>query len=78
MFGTAIAYRTYIASLLTFILQLDSLPSTWVEEEARALERLVPGLRHWSAVRDLHCLGERGFPRRSGTSPPCRSRSRCG
>jgi exonuclease III len=53
---TSIAYNTYIASLLGFLLQLELLPEEWHSVEAAALRRLVPGPARWILPADLHAL----------------------
>ena len=62
LFGSATAYKTYVISLLTFVLQLDALPVQWPAAEERALRALVPGLGQWAGVPDLHQLARLGFP----------------
>ena len=53
---TTVAYNVYVASLLTFLLQLEVLPEDWEHTEAAALRRLVPGPAHWVLPADLRAL----------------------
>ena len=56
LFFTTVAYNVYVASLLGFILQLDTLPSEWPQREAATLRELVPGPYRWINSQDLHGL----------------------
>ncbi len=47
-----------MASLLTFLLQLGLLPSSWPNTEAAIFRKLVPGPGGWIRLRDAHGLGE--------------------
>jgi hypothetical protein len=60
---TSVAYNVYIASLLGFLLQLETLPDAWSSVEAAALRRLVPGPAKWILPTDLHALrSHHGLP----------------
>lgn len=53
---TTLAYNVYVASVPTFLLQLDRLPSGWRQAEAAAFRRLAPGPGAWVLPKDLHSL----------------------
>ena len=53
---TTVAYNVYIASLLSFLLQLEVVPVAFRALEASALRRLVPGPAQWILPADLHAL----------------------
>ena len=65
-----VAYRIFIASVLTFVMQLEPLsPTTWEAFES-SLRRLAPGPGSWATVADLcnletecHFKGEFPDPR---------------
>ena len=63
LFLTTVAYTTYIASVLSFLVQLDDLPPSWDEKEREAFSRLVPGFSQWTSSDDLRRLRLLGFPR---------------
>ncbi len=46
MHFSTLAYNVYVASVLTFSLQLDRLPLAWPRTEATAFRRLAPGPGH--------------------------------
>ena len=52
----AVAWGTYLVSVLGFLVQLDSLPPEWEALEAWALRRLAPGPFAWCLPTDLHRL----------------------
>ena len=52
----AVVYRVYVASTLSFVLQLDNLPTDWPAWEGRMMRALVPGPSRWSDADDLHGL----------------------
>eukprot|EP00959_Pyramimonas_sp_CCMP1952_P001375 28099-Pyramimonas_sp.AAC.1 len=41
------AYKVFVASVVSFILQLDPLPDDFPQLEARALRKLFPGPWDW-------------------------------
>ena len=49
-------YKIYVASTLSFLLQLDTLPTDWAAQEASILRSLVPGPYRWCVANDLHGL----------------------
>ena len=49
----AVVYRVYVASTLSFLAQLEPLPSRWQMEEERMLRVLVPGPHRWCSAQDL-------------------------
>ena len=53
---TSVAYNVYIASLLSFLLQLAVLPASWSALEAAVFRKLVPGPAQWVLPADLHDL----------------------
>ena len=53
---TCVAYNTYIASVLGFLLQLELLPADWPAVEERTLRKLIPGPARWIRPADLHNL----------------------
>ena len=61
MLLTLLAYRTYIFSVLAFVLQLDRLPSDWAVYEQKACTILFPGPRGWAPPAALRCLHTLGF-----------------
>ena len=63
LFLTTVAYTTYIASVIGFLVQLDGLPPHWREVESEAFRRLVPGSSQWTSPNDLKHLHVFGFPR---------------
>ena len=56
------AYRIYVASVLSFFLQLEPLPMQFLEYEKQALRRLAPGPMHWTNPAVMHNLSSIGFP----------------
>ena len=59
----SVAYNVYIASVVTFLLQLETLPPEWPALEAAAFRKLVPGPMSWILPSDLHVLGRHhGMP----------------
>ena len=57
------AYSTYIASTLTFLLQLEVLPDSWKDTEASAMRKLFPGPGWWATPQDLQTTrAELHFP----------------
>ena len=61
---TAVAYETYISSVLGFLLQLEVLPSSWPELEAAIFRNLVPSPGYWIMPKDLHILKDHlGMPK---------------
>ena len=44
LFATAVAYSSYVASVVSFLIQLDGLPPRWPAVEAEAFRALVPGI----------------------------------
>ena len=63
LFLTAAAYSVYILPVVSFLLQLDSLPDAWGEAEAEAMRRLLPGPGSWCVPGDLHALRAAGCPK---------------
>ena len=63
LFATATPYSVYVASVISFLIQLDRLPPQWDGVEREALRRLVPGSTQWTDPSDLHNLAVMGFPR---------------
>ena len=60
-----VVFRTYVASILGFLLQLEPLPASWPPVEARILRALVPGPYRWCSADDLHGLRQDfGFPQK--------------
>ena len=53
---TTMAYNVYVATVMTFLLQLDRLPQAWPRTEAAAFRRLAPGPGQWILPIDLHAL----------------------
>ena len=62
LYLTISAYKVYIASCLSFLLQLAHLPAAWAEVEVQALRRLVRGPGHWASATDLKDLLSLGLP----------------
>ena len=59
----ALVFRVYVASTLSFLLQLENLPSGWSVTEGRLFRLLVPGPFNWCTPADLHGLRrDFGFP----------------
>ena len=56
------AYRIFIAPVLSFINQLDALPSAFEAAESKACEALFPGGRGWMTAGCLKQLKTLGFP----------------
>ena len=52
----AFVFRSYIASTLGFLLQLEELPSNWSTIEAQLIRSLVPGPYRWCLAGGLHGL----------------------
>ncbi len=50
------AYNIYVATVMTFLLQLDRLPQAWPRTDAAALRCLAPGPGNWVMPMDLHAL----------------------
>ena len=48
-----VAYRTFIASVLTFVMQLEPLPTTMLDVFDAALRKLAPGPGMWATRADL-------------------------
>ena len=63
LFLTTTAYSTYVASVIGFLIQLDTLPPQWPDVEAEAFKRLVPGSSQWASPQDLKHLHLFGFAR---------------
>ncbi|CAK0837046.1 unnamed protein product, partial [Prorocentrum cordatum] len=61
MMLTLLAYRTYIFPVLSFLLQLDQLPSNWDVVEQQACVLLFPGPRCWTTPAALRSLRSLGF-----------------
>ena len=77
-----LAYRIYIASVLGFLLQLDTLPSHWASTEAALLRAIVPGPYRWCEATDLQGLRRdlgfaQEFPDLRMTSIAARVRVHC-
>ena len=53
----------YIASVVSFLVQLDAMPPHWPKVEADAFRRLVAGSGQWAVPRDLRHLHLLGFPK---------------
>ena len=62
LFNNIMAYRVFIAPVLSFIGQLDILPEAFVAAESKACESLFPGGRGWMTVGCLRHLKTLGFP----------------
>ena len=60
---TTVAYTTYVASVASFLVQLDGLPPNWDDVEREAFRHLVPGSSQWAVPEDLRRLRLLGFPR---------------
>ncbi|CAK0910901.1 unnamed protein product [Prorocentrum cordatum] len=59
----AFVYKVYVASTLSFLLQLEPLPVRWASVETQILRILVPGPCHWCRPDELHGLRrDFGFP----------------
>ena len=58
--ATLQAYKMYILSVASFILQLEELPSNWEVFENRLISLLFPGPRCWAPPAILHNLKELG------------------
>lgn len=53
---TARAYNTFVASVLSYIIQLEQPPNDWKGIEKRAITNLARGPSDWCAVLDLQHL----------------------
>ncbi len=53
-YWSTVAYNTFIAAVLGFVLQLEKLPSLWPKGEAAMLRHFVPGPGVWISTSDLH------------------------
>ena len=56
LFHAAVAYKVHVLSTLTFIAQLERLPSGWADVEEGMLRAMVRGPGQWCVPRDLHLL----------------------
>ena len=74
LYATVIAYTVYIASVVSFLVQLDALPPHWPRVEAEAFRRLLAGSSQWACPRDLRNLHLLGFPK-SFVDMPTRCRA---
>ena len=70
----AIVYNVYILSMLGFLLQLDVLPCSWPQTEAKAFRLLVRGPGQWAIPEDFRflkrCFGLLGRIRRCKRALP--------
>ena len=67
LYFSLIAYKMYVASVLSFLGQLELLPAAWKQgessEEKKLFRKLVPGPYRWACTGDLCGLArDFGFP----------------
>jgi len=62
MFVALMAHRIYAISTLSFVIQLEPLPSDWAEIEKATTGKVLRGFRAWGIPYDLKILEELGFP----------------
>ena len=55
---TSLVYTIYIAPVLSFVAQLEKLPSNWKDIESQALGALLPGPNGWCRPCDTHNFKE--------------------
>ena len=56
---SALVYNTFVASVLTFVMQLESLPDEALTRESQALQQMAKGPGAWFINEDLYTLKER-------------------
>lgn len=64
LFLTSRAYGIYVASVLSFVLQLECLPARWPRIEGEGFRALVRGPGNWCTASDLRMLHQFGLPHR--------------
>ena len=60
---TLLAYHVYILPVVLFVAQLEKVPPRWEDCEIQALQKLLPGPKHWFQADGLRSLRLLGFPK---------------